>query len=266
MINHGRTLLLNRNGAARPAPTFYLEEFVPEDFVPRTLSSSLNTVYQMLIGDQADDAFANYRVWQYMKIMHSTEFASLLTDLDSRITYLNNRTLIDAPTIRSAEPSNGLAAGLTAYIDGQVNVSSASPRLDYRWEIEATAPTFVNVTDLNSRILQNTEVIFTEGLSSPILMPGQTGISVRIQASSLPVGAKWIVLLRADPPQDLANIIAPLDQLGEEVLRGVFGVGNVEPYKTLNQLWKKHYYFHYRLSGLIIAYIYRVEELRLSGG
>jgi hypothetical protein len=61
-------------------------------------------------------------------------------------------------------------------------------------------------------------------------------------------------------------VVTPLSALGEEVLIDLFGAGSVEPYATLRELWEKHNYFHYRMSGLLLAFIYRAEEVRTSAG
>jgi hypothetical protein len=40
--------------------------------------------------------------------------------------------------------------------------------------------------------------------------------------------------------------------------------GNTEPYKTFGDLWKKHVYLNYKLSGYLLAVAYRMEEVRVN--
>jgi hypothetical protein len=266
VINHGRTLLLNRNGADRPEPTFFLEEYVPTDYAPVNLSSALNTIHQVLMGSGADDAYVNFRVWQYLRLIHSTEFMSLLLDLDPRITYVTDRTLIDKEREYSVTPANAAASGMEGSIVGEPQASFSRPRLMYTWEVRESTPDSVIVFDAHTRDENEEAVTFTDGLSSLIPMIGQTDVYIRLQGTSLPNGAIWNVNIRAKTPEDLHSIITPLDALSDELMLSLFGAGSEEPYATLSELWEKHNYFHYRMSGVLLAFIYRVEELRTSAG
>lgn len=43
---------------------------------------------------------------------------------------------------------------------------------------------------------------------------------------------------------------------------GLFNVGLTEPFKTFYNLWLNHKLFTYRVSGLLFALCYKIEELR----
>jgi hypothetical protein len=265
MINHGRTLLLNRDGANRPDPEFFLEEYVPTDYKAVDLTSSLYAVHKSVFGEGADDAYANLRAWQSMRAIHSTEFVSLIYELDPRVTYINSRSLVDAERPYEAVPANNIASGYEAFLAGEPQVSLANPRIDYNWEVEAISPFTVRVTDMHARKVSEQTTLFVDSLSSPIVMTGQQSVNVRIRSSStLPVGGVWRVTLQARPT-DFSDVIAALSALSDEVTLALFGSGE-EPYATFRELWDKHNYFHYRVSGILLALIYRTEELRTGGG
>jgi hypothetical protein len=258
--------LLNRDGDNRPEPTFFLEEYVPEDFRTVQLPSALSTIYQALIGVNADDAYANFRVCQYMRILHSTEFVSLLTDLDPRITYDHDRSLVERNREYSVTPASDAATGMAGSIVGEPEASFSRPRLYFRWEVRTSTPDSVVVFDTHTRDESEEPVTFADGISSMIPMVGQTDVYIRLQGSALPTGAIWDVNIRAKTPEDLQDVVAPLDALSEEILLQLFGTEAVQPYASLRELWEKHNYFHYRLSGILLAHIYRVEESRAGAG
>lgn len=83
MVNHGRTLLLNRAVGAESI----LHEFIPPEYQPVVLTPDLTAVKNVLFGDSPDIFTLDYRARQLLTILH-TNFGKYLLDLDSRITYL----------------------------------------------------------------------------------------------------------------------------------------------------------------------------------
>jgi len=259
VINHARTLLMNVNGSTRPAATFLLEEYIPSDFEAQELNSYLQDVHNVLFGSNPDNAFRNFRAWQCMRVLHSTEFAQYVTDLDPRITYLNDRSIVDASQAASIEPLNALAVG-DVFEVGEVETSPSMSQMFPSWQLEVLAALYVRTTNEKSGRRLDTTVTITDGLTSVIPMAGQVNYGVRIQASvMLPVGAKWRITAPAFPDADLAQLAADLETV-ESSLNQLFGV--VEPYKTFKELWNKHALLSYRLSGALLAFIYRAEEAR----
>lgn len=263
MINHARTLLMNVNGASRPAATFFLEEYIPSNFEAYELTSSLQDVYNVLFGSDADNVFRNYRAWQYMHVLHSTEFVQYVTDLDPRVTYLNDRSVIDASQAASIEPLNLLTTG-DLFEVGRVEVTPSVSQMLPSWQLEVLSALYVRTINEKSGRQLDTVVTITDGLTNVIPMAGQTNYGVRISAtSSLPVGAKWRITKPVFPDADLAQLAANLETV-ESSLNQLFGV--TEPYKTFKELWNKHALLTYRLSGALLAFIYRVEEVGVSNG
>lgn len=263
MINHARTLLMNVNGSARPAATFFMEEYVPPDFEAQELSSSLQDVYNVLFGSNSDNAFLNFRARQYMYVLHSTEFAQYVTDLDSRVTYLNDRSIVETSQAALIEPLNSLATA-NLFEVGEVEVTPSVPQMLPSWQLEVLAALYVRTTHEKSGRKLDTVITITDGLTNVIPMAGQADYGVRMEASlSLTVGAKWRISKPVFPDADLTQLVADLETV-EASLNKLFGV--TEPYRTFKELWNKHALLSYRLSGALLAFVYRAEEARAGNG
>ena len=220
-------------------------------------------VYNILFGSNSDNAFRNYRAWQYMHILHSTEFVQYVTALDSRVTYLNDRSIADASLSASIVPLNALATA-NLFEVGAVEATPSVPQMLPSWQLEVLAALYVRTTNEMSGRQLDTTVTITEDLTSVIPMAGQANYRVRIQASpTLSVGAKWRITKPVFPDVDLTQLLANLETM-ESSLNQLFGVA--EPYKTFKELWNKHALLSYRLSGALLAFIYRAKEVRAGNG
>lgn len=262
MINEARTLLLNRSGSSQEAPSFYLQEYVDPLFEPVVLPSYLVRSYGVLVGQGADNAFANFRMWQYMRILHSTEFAEYVYALDTRVTYLNKRSIVDAQYLPVVTPINVLAQGVPLYVQGASNVAGNNQLL-FQWNVEIINGLVVRTTDLRTQKYVDTIVTVENNLTSPIALAGQKSMTIQLGSSApLPVGAKWTMQTLAQPNFDLSAVISQLKVIGDDSLYELFG-GNTPPYNTFRQLWEREADQHYQLSGYLLAHIYRVNEARV---
>lgn len=260
MINAARTLLLNRDGNTRPPASYFLEEYVDPSYRALTLPSYLRASYGALIGN-ADDAYANFRLWQYMRILHSTEFASYALALDPRVTYLHDRSVVNTGFEASYEPVTPPAVGPRIFFVGSVAPNPAAPKLAHTWLLEAGGALLLRVTDVSTGKFADNALTFTSELSSLVPLTGETDFFLRITGSSLPVGAKWLISAFASPVGDLSELEARLRQVS--VTDAFFPYR--EPFLTFKKLWEAHPFLQYRLSGFLLAHIYGVEEVRLNG-
>lgn len=73
---------------------------------------------------------------------------------------------------------------------------------------------------------------------------------------------QWLVETRVNPAPLITTIMTAIELLGEPAFLEIFGVENTEPYGTFKNLWFDHPLPAYRLSGIVLALIYRTEELR----
>jgi len=258
MINHARTLLLNRDGNARPEPTFFLEEYVDSDFRALALPYNLSSIYNVLIGSRADDYYANYRLWQYMKILHSTELVSYVYQLDPRVTYLKDRS-----AIFSFFPPQGVLLDGTAsdlYFIGET-LTAGSCRISYEWILEIMSSMVARTYDVrNPSNVVDSAYTVTEGLSSPIDMAGQSELKVQVRSPA--IGSKWLIQSLVAPSDGLSVIVSKIKGIGGGFTDALFRGGS--PYDGFKKLWLDYPHIHMSLSAFLLAYIYRVEEVRLN--
>jgi hypothetical protein len=74
--------------------------------------------------------------------------------------------------------------------------------------------------------------------------------------------AQWLVETKVNPAPAITTVMSSMELLGEPVYLDIFGVEDKEPYLTFKNLWFDHPLSAYRLSGIVLALIYRTEELR----
>jgi hypothetical protein len=273
MINHARTLLLNKDGNKRPGTDFYLEEFVDPTFRVLSYSQELTELRTVLVGRSPDDGYLNFRLRQYMTLLDSTEFVTYVEALDPRITYTgqspdvqrtyNKATALQAePTSSSSSsssPSSG--SGDILFVGDIVTLPSV---VYYKWRIDVIAPFVVRTTFNRTQQYVDTVVTISDGITSPIAMAGQPSFNVRIRENvSLRPGDAWNIESFVAPTDDMAGVVTQLNETNPQYLGYVFP--STEPYKTFKDLWKKQEILSYQLSGLLLAWIYRAEEERLHG-
>lgn len=262
MINHARTLLLNRSGANRPANDFYLEELIEPTFSPILLAQDLAETHRTLVETGCDDAFANFRLHQYMKLLHGTEFEKYVTALDARVTYVRPVYSSLKKSSRSISAINALATGIVGILSGTIELLEA-PRLFNTWNIEVLSATEVTTKHLESGLTNQSTISIISGQTSPFPLAGQSNFFARLSTAAPPVGGRWRVESFEEPTDDVTDVIARLEGLSPGAKADLFPPR--EPFKTFKKLWEHHALVPYRLDGLLLAFIYRVEEVRTGG-
>jgi hypothetical protein len=258
MINHARTLLLNKTREGNP--DFPGEEYVPADFQPvLDLPQRVRKVRAILFGGDPDRYMLNYRLLQVMQMLHSTALDGNVYDFDSRITYLpfkQNTFYRDAfgTTVNALNTTGTIAAVATLEPD------ESAGRLYHNWKINVISSSLVNVRKLLPPIQEEDyPYTLTEGRSNLIPLLGST-----LQFTfSGPVGSEWLVESLTRPQRTLADILTTMQEGFNEIDDNeLFGVAPVEPYKTYRNLWRNHEQLAYQLGGLLMATIHRIDEAR----
>lgn len=258
MINHIRTLLLNIDGSRASDTAFPGEEFVPPDFKPVSLPQPLITVRNVLFGVNPDRAMMNYRLRQYMTLIHSTELEEFTTEFDKRVTYWpsSDETLFNVTVTPIAQQVNEPAREF--YFIGSVNDLFEPSKLLSRWKVEVTDASNVTIQTLTEPTATTVAAYtLTDGLSSTIQLPGSP-LKFRFQGG---VGSIWFVQSVAKPTLSLAEVVVHLENCNEINSSTFFGDFSAEPYKTFYNLWNSHRELPYRLGGIILTLAYRTNEL-----
>ena len=257
MINHARTLLLNKEGPYEPDPLIAGDEYIPE-FTPITLSVGLQSVYNQLFGTISDYEGRLYRTAQYMSVLHSTEYAAYVTELDSRITYDPRGFNVMADGEYGTIVNNYTNQLLT--VTGEWDATALLGRSITKWRLTGLAGNYVNVENVTDG-LSNVQQAF----AGNVLTLVGSDLVFNFEGNSIVVGDSWEVIHKLRPEPDLSAILSALQNPTDVVEAELYGedpLHEPEPYRTFHNLVQKHYALPFRLSGALLAYIYRLEALR----
>jgi hypothetical protein len=257
MYNHARTLLMNLDGSAGYFLDLPGDELIPADYRKLVLPGALDLIRMRLFGAEPDRAFLNYRVAQLLEIIAATELQSHVLALDPRLTY-------GKPDIRLSDPQTYVPhisqfSGTTQLtITGTPAAPDASGQSQYAYNLTlASGSLTVERTQFPATSV-TTLITLTNQLSQPIALPF-SGYQVRVNSTS---AARWSVRGWLRPQAALADITTSVRSIGESTLIALFGVDDVEPYRTFRNCWESHPEYAYRLGGLVLALVYRSEEVR----
>lgn len=261
MINHARSLLLNRAGPDGIVGELG-DELIPPDYRSVELPTHLQTLRRLLFGSDPDLPGLNYRTRQYLSLLHATRLEEFVLDLDPRISYkLDTPDLFDASLFRP-QVTQRTGPSSPLILDSDTGSADASGRLLRTWDIQVLDSSLVQVTlqqPLRQQVLAYT---LTDGVSDLQPLAG-SDIHFRFYAGH--VGSRWRIQLYSRPRYDLGAIVASLETIGEPVLDALFHVGqpagSMEPYKTFRNLWYDHFELAYRLGGILLALVYGTDEL-----
>jgi hypothetical protein len=260
MINHARTLLLNVSGAtnSREEPG---EEYTPETFAAFELPSFLQAVRRVLLGAAPDRYFLNCRARELMQLLHTTELAEYVYQLDPRVTYWPEQPGVISPrtAIISTQNQGPASTKLLLFGTPRSNTLLGRSRYGYRISVETglEQPFRVNIRT-DDLVDHYTE--FNNLALSPVVNFPDAPLKLRVQNPQ--TGAAWSVTTTAQPDPVITTLLPVLEILGEPVLLELFGVSTKdEPYATFRNLWFDHPLPVYRLAGLVLATIYRTDEV-----
>lgn len=256
MINHARTLLVNLSGASGYFPEYPGDELIPTDYQQIELPTYLDVIRMRLFGATPDRIMLNYRTAQLLQLIAATELQSYVLALDPRLTYDNPRDLARtsafAPRIKRFQGNGQLS------LLGNALPPDTTGQSMYAYQVTVSGGDVTVSRQSFPTTITTEPIVLTSGLSQEIALP-YSGYRFRID-TALPAG--WTIRGFLRPQASLAEIAQGLKTIGEPYLLQLFGVTDVEPYLTFRNCWNQHPEFAYRLGGLILALIYRTEELR----
>jgi len=303
MINHARTLLLNTSPLSSHAQDAGYE-YVPREFTPVRLSNALQVIHRTLFGLNPDQRFLNLRARELLSYIHQTELAEYVHKLDPRVTYwpaIDSNVLQPERQITVTQVA-GSSRRLA--VTGDFAATNATPRARQQYFVALTSDgdvpalnnllliedgTFFEAEDLSYLALESAvsgpsgvNVVYLQQigvLSAAITTPvtdfadlptialPDTKLKFRFSSAAgntATATGKWLIDVAVNPPPAIATLLLPLELLGEPVFLELFGVAPEEPYLTFKNLWFDHPLPAYRLAGLVLAYIYRVESSRIN--
>jgi hypothetical protein len=250
IINHARTLLLNRS---RDQLAGTWDQYVDPLFIQQELPPHLTSVWTILFGAEPDREMLNWRANQYMQILHSSEYAAYVTELDSRISYrIPTKLDADELPVVTVEASNGDAS--TISVIGTPRDDPVAGRLSRHMLIRKESSTSASYVDL--RTGQGDTV--TIGPAHSPLTP--SGLSFLINGGS--TNDTWEVSTMSAPSRGMIDIVRSLEAVSSSYMLTLFRPSLGDPYYSFYRLWSDSRGFTLRLTGLLLAWIYQAEKLR----
>jgi hypothetical protein len=267
MINHARTLLLNVSGLSsqRQEPG---EEYIPETFRPLELPSYLQTPRKVIFGSAPDRYFLNFRARELMAYLHQTELEEYVKALDPRVTYWPEpqRPFYDTEKQLRVTQTFGVDQ-ITPFFSGDLFADNARGRSvrEFSLRVESDGMTWsalLRTPDAPGKV-ETAEITFTNGLSQKLPL-STTGLYFQIPQPA--TATDWQIYTRVKPSAALTTLLPVLEFLGEPLFLELFGVNATElSYATFKNLWFDHPNPVYRISGFVLAMIYRTDELLRRG-
>lgn len=293
MINHARTLLLNIF-AQSADKQFAGYEYIPAEYRPIGLTQNLKTIRRVLFGSAPDQRFLNLRARELFSYVHQTPLAEYVYKLDKRVTYWPEPFASDFqfPTgitisqisgpPRSAAiggeflANNSVGRTQRQYTLGFVNVDEVPIALEEQRERYLLIETDDRIlNELSSDLMSLGVAAINEQRTTdkqlitdtiPTITLPETNIKVKLaDLSSDPATyqGRWYIKMTANPPAAITTLLPSLELLGEPAFLELFGLTDTEPYATFKNLWFDHPLPTYRLAGLVMAVVYRTEQVRL---
>jgi len=258
MINHARTLLCNIDGATRPGLGVYGEEYIPIDFVVLPLPSYLANLRTIIFGTDTDNLFLNYRASECMHLLHATKFAAYIMDLDTRYTYdLTDKSFFDTDFGTSLLTLQAVA-DLTPSVLNRFVGNDAKGRSMEQWDVRI-AGGVVTRKNIRTGATSIDAWSLSDSLSPRYNLPG-SDLDIRFITPGVLMGDGHWQVTATSKPSGFYDLEARLRVSGQAASAALFV--DSEPYKTFKNLWETHPLFTYRLSGMLLAMIYKMETIR----
>lgn len=256
MLNHVRTLLLDRPDDADPALPG--EELVAAGYRPAPPPAALAAVRRVLFGADPDRLLLNYRLRQLLAVVHASPLEPYVTAPDPRITYLPFAAdLLDpALYLPRVTPTGSTPADAALTVSGAPLPPDAAGRAEFAFAVTVLAGGAVRVDRLRPDPLNT-----NSAPPAPLVGSGYAVTPGRADA-----GLAWLVEVRNRPQYDPGALVASAATLGEPVLAALFGTADAEPYRTFRNLWRDGRETPLRLAALVLALAYRTDEARQARG
>lgn len=291
MYNHARTLLMNLTGEDRIYTDQPGDELIPASFKQLKLPRYLNTLRTKIFGALPDRFMLNYRTTQLLKTVQATRLRDYITALDPRITYdiyadkfydksvfepsvmpfhANQTAVLSILGTADRPDAHGQCGYIYQlfYLPENVDfdyllTEEGDLYLDEAGEpilLESIQSAYLTIRRLTPPAVTTTPLInVVSGTSNVIELP-YSKYKVRLDTEQANIG--WTVSGFLQPQSSLLDLYTQLLSTGEEDLLQLFGVVKEEPFLTFYNCWKDHPDLAYKLSGLVLAIIYRTEALR----
>lgn len=257
MYNHARNLLVNVSGGS--TGNTLGDELTPETFKAVSLGAGQLAVRRLLFGADPDQYMLNYRARQLLAMIHASPLVEYVTALDPRITYRFDTAEYFSEAVFKPTVIN-LIGESELTIQSVPAAPDRSGRMWHSLRIDVIGSNAITVRR-NFPLGTATYSINLDDPFSSQYRLGESGYLFRVRDGA-EVGDAWMVEVLNRPQDDLGQLVANLERVGEPALLEIFGLSRDEPYATFRNLWQSHTETPLRLGGLVMALIYSTEARR----
>ena len=256
-VNQVRTMLLNTSsGYLNTAPG---NEYVSDKFVPVTLPTGLQNIWNVLFGHNPDALMLNYRAGQYMALLH-TECDKLIRATDSRIAYNpQEANLFSIPFGIIITDQNGIN-GTSYKLNIIGDLEDGTEQLERNWTVITTG-NILSITSLTTKASFDYDLTGWSGSTGLLAIPDTT-LLLRFNGidNSLPLPSlTWQLTVRQHPAKTIVDIFNTLKQSGIQNNLNLFP--NVEPYLTYQKMYINGDMMTTKLAGILLAFSSAVADL-----
>lgn len=274
MINHFRTLLLNRASNDFSYPAYYAEEFVDPDYQPLPLPEPYGSIRRILFGENADRLYENYRAREYVSIVGSSRLREVLTAFDSRLTHTAEQVSPLVPCY-AWQVAQGYCETMQWRLLGDYS-RTHDPILDRKWRIKLLSNSALTIRTATGED-QTLDYEWEAGLPlgrrviKPIELPGSDLHFLFHESDIFPEGygpTVWLTVI-SRPLKTCLDVLDDLNSVAQDnetLLRDLFGESSgrnrEEPWQTFYNCFYSHPSRILQLAGVLSAYVYGLESLR----
>jgi hypothetical protein len=257
MINHARTLLLNKNRNLRPAYGDLGEEYIEEGFSPVELTAPLTKIREVLLGSYGDPLYENYRLAQYMSLLHAhPTLRQVIKEQDTRVTYdwhswrfsqVKQAVTVTATTSTSLE--------LT--ILGQPVADEVAGQLSFSYILGTGAGPTVDVNNVKARNRKNHNLTIVDQTTNVFGIGTELSGRFMVPGNAWEVNTVWHVQAVCSPKAGTADILHQLrTAAGPETAR-VMEQQDI----TLRDLWRSGHGIPDLMGSALVGYLREVQKL-----
>ena len=265
MLNHVRTLLRNQD-SNQDGPGSFGYEYVPANYAAVKLPSQLDIIRRIFFGATPDAAGLNYRLREFMPLLHMTEIVQYTLMDDPRFTYslTDDRLFRETYTPQLVDVKTGLGVsfiippGADVTDSGQLQYScSCVPATGGQWGDTG------NPSNVFATPPVGDPALGTSGLSNPLQLPKSGGISMRLQGGTLLPNESFKISYIRKPKTPLNMLVPKLQQvLSEETALHLFGAGNPGRFEQFAAWWYESQQLHFQIAGILLALAHRTDLVR----
>lgn len=265
MLNHFRTLLLNLSYDGNET------EHIPVGYVSRPLQTPFAEIYKQLFPTGASRFYKLFLAHNYIEIVKAAGLEDDLKKIDPRISY----QLDSSDFFKIYRYSNPVISSSNhpIFVYGQYTSNKVNDGFYDNFEITQVGSTnrVLIYSTINEYYINGSETFptsesaaeitltFTNGTSDPVKI-GSTGITVVFGggATFTSTGSKTWEFLVESP--FTFNLNAVIDRLPPDLVDKLFRFAKDVDTSKYENLWKQHYNIVYRLAGLLLAYVSKLNS------